>query len=552
ALLATVVVVRRPPGRSRAAVAAVTSGAAGAMVAAGLLLARVGGAGAGAAGVEGVLDTVAGNLTAGRLADLPVEVAGQLWYLTVSTWGLFPLGLASIIRSLAAAIRRRGAEDGDARTATVVFVAIAVVAMFVAGSLLVRNDRSIDSLVHGRANESVVAPVLLIGLLGLVRLAASPGPSRAVSRALAQRLGLVAGTVAVAGGALVLGQGAAEIALPVQRINVLGLDALLAWRGLRLSVVLFSAAALGGAAVIMAASRRRPVLAATLAGLAFLPSVVTGQDFVVQGSRQRATEHAVADAVLAVDRRFGVPQACVGYDLSGRSDWHRANYELLLPAVTVRDFESSQGQAPCSGLVVSGRGDFAEAFPGSRRVMLEHFYDQTLWALPGPVHDRLAASGWLLTDDLASPVAAADRRYRIALADPADSPRAIAMRRNGRREVEVTVTHAGSTQPWPDARLLAGEGPSVRIAVRWYRLGRPGLPDGSSILDRTRVELPDTLFPGEKATVKVPLETLKADGVPIPAGTYEARVEVVQDGVDVFDAVGPPLILEVVVVGRVF
>ncbi|MEO6120987.1 MAG: glycosyltransferase family 39 protein, partial [Acidimicrobiales bacterium] len=552
-LLATALLARRPLRSHARSIVATVAGAGGVLLATALVLARMNRRAVGSARADGVLDIVRDNLRPSRLADLPVEISGQLWYLTVSTWGLFPLGLVVAGDAIRRLIRRRRSDgqpfDGGeppGQTVAVAFVGVTVLAMFLVGSLLLRDDGSLDSFVYGRAVESVLAPLLLIGLLGVVKVARAPSIA-----ALARPFFVIGATLVGSGAVLAVGRGATEIALPVERVNVLGMDALVTWRGLALSIVVFSVAALTGAAAVLGAGRWIPASAGGLAALLFVPSVLTGQAFMVEGSRQRATERAVADAVNAVDDRLGgIRGRCVGYDRAGRSDWHRANYELFLPDVAVVDFASRRNQAPCSDLAVSGRPDFATAFPGSRRVMLENDYDQTLWVLPGPTNERLATEGWLLPERLPAPVPEVDRRYSITLSDP--GPRAIALRRGASLEVEVTVTHAGREQPWPSTHGLQSELQSVRVGVRWYRLGRPGLPDGHPALDRTRVELPRTLFPGESATLTVPLETALADGVALRAGTYEARVEVVQNGVDFFRPVGPPLVLDVVVVGRIF
>lgn len=493
---------------------------------------------------------------AGRLGDLPVEIAGQVWYLTVATWGLFPVGMGVALGGTVTLVRRRSTSAGVAapgpvaRAAVLSFVAASVLAMLVLGSLYVREDGTLDSFIYGRAVEGLLVPVLLVGLLGLIGPVASLGGRARTG--MARPLAAVAGTMVAAGVVLVLGRGASRIELPVARVNVLGLDGLLSWQDTVLSVALFSGLALAAATVVVATTRRAPVAAAGLMGLLFLPSIVTGQEFMVAGSRQRASERAVADALVAIDGRLGgIPGNCVGYDGAGLSAWHRANYALFFGGVAIRDFSSRRGEQPCSELAVSGREDFATAFPGSRAVMLENSYHQTLWALPGPAQVGLARQGWLLPERLPVPVPAADRRYGIALAR-AEQAGAIAMRRGARHEVDVTVTHAGRSEPWPNAYGLQSQFQSVRVGVRWYRLGKPGVPDGHTSLDTTRVDLPRTLFPGEQATMTIPLETVGRDGRPLRAGTYQARVEVVQNGVAWFEPVGPPLVIEVVVVGRVF
>lgn len=492
-------------------------------------------------------DVVKANRAPGGIGDVAAAAAGQVWYLTVATWGLVPLAAATTLGALVAVVR---GSRRDARTATLSLLALSLVAMVVAGSRRVDQMDRIDTLILGRYNEALLVPLLLVGLLSVVRLG---GPLRERTRGtLARPAVVIAGTLAISGAGLALGRRSGEIALPTLRSNVLGLDALLVARDFRLSVALFSALGLLAAAAVLVIGRVRPLAAAGVVAALFVPSVLTGQDYMGDRSRLRANERAVALAVRAVDRRLGGSGAgCVGYDVAATSLWHRANYELFLPRVRVAGF-SSRRQSPCSNLVISGRPDFDVAFPGSRRVMLENATDQALWALPGAVQDRLGREGWLLPRVPGSPVTPRDRRYRIGPTGSEPVPRVLSMRRGHSREIEVAITHAGHDAAWPSAYGLRREAGAVRVGVRWYRLPVPGRPDGFATLDKTRVELPRTLLPGERITLRVPLETTAGDGPAVPAATYLVRVDVLQEFVAWFEPVGPPFVFEVVVVDRVF
>ncbi|MGH9164374.1 MAG: hypothetical protein ACRDZW_02530, partial [Acidimicrobiales bacterium] len=548
-LVVVALVTLRPLGAHRRQLGAVVAGAGVVAAAAWVLAGWVSRDVPGAARVNDVSSTLTKNLGPGTARTLAAELAGQVWYLTVATGGLFALGMAAALGAVVALLRSRGRADPP--TAGLAFVGLAMLAMVGLGSLFINNDTRIDYLIYGRYNEGLVVPVVLIGLLALGRRlsAARARPWAALIRPAA----VVGATLVVSAAVLVAGRGADRVNLPLVRTNVLGIDALLRGHHQVLSVSLFSAAGLAAAALVLAAGRVRPVAAGAMAGLLFLPSVATGRAFMVEGSRQRAIERKVADAVVAVGRRVGgVPGRCVGYDLAGASDWHRANYELFLPRVRLRTFASRRGQSPCSSLAISGRPDFTTTFPGSRRVRVENFYDQALWVLPGSLQQELASVGWLLPQDLRGPLPRGASRYSIRPRGGLRLPAVTSMRRGGRRSVEVAVTNASSVAPWPSTKITGTPERAIQVGVRWYRLGRPGLPDGFAMNDQTRIELPGTMLPGETERFEVPLEAVTSAGRPLPPGTYEVHVEVVQKAVAWFVAVGPPLIIEVVVVDRVF
>lgn len=550
ALVAVALVTQRPWRTHTRPLTALAAGMGAVGAAAWLLATWVAREAPASARAYDVSGTLTKNFTGTKLAGLAAEIGGQIWYLTVATWGLFPIGMAACLALLGRVVtgRRR-----DPEAATAAFVALSVLGVMALGSLFINNDVRLDYLVYGRYNEGVLAPVLLLGLLAVTRLAAR-ATSSASTRARSLRVAalVVAGTMGASAAVLVLGRGAATFDLPVVRSNVLGLDALLAWRGYTLPVVVISLAGLLGAGLVLAAGWVRPLAAVAVTGALFVPSVMSGQQFLVDGSHQRATERAVATAVGAVDRRVAGAPSCVAYDLAGVSRWHEANYRMFLPGVRLQAFTSMSGRAPCSELVVSGRSDFATAFPGSRRVMLENNYHQSLWALPGPVQDRLAMAGWLLPVALPSPLPTTARHYRMVPAPHRPLPRVLAFRAGRHADLDLVVTHTGTGTPWPNTFGLRSAIQAVRIGVRWYRLGEPGRPDGFPTIDWARTELPRSLLPGESVPVRVRLEPRERDGAPLSAGTYQVQVEVVQDGVGWFVADGGPLTVEVVVVDHAF
>jgi hypothetical protein len=143
---------------------------------------------------------------------------------------------------------------------------------------------------------------------------------------------------------------------------------------------------------LVAATRRLGrVMPIALVGLVFVVfGVKNTRDFFQPESRARGQEHVLADALnrLAAEEPLG----CVAYDTTTESFFHHANYAYLAPARYVVFVPGKT--TPCGDLVISNAA-FGAANPGARKLATETRAAQTLWVLPGPRQDRLAAAGRL-------------------------------------------------------------------------------------------------------------------------------------------------------------
>jgi hypothetical protein len=73
------------------------------------------------------------------------------------------------------------------------------------------------------------------------------------------------------------------------------------------------------------------------------------------------------------------------------------NDRLFDPSDSLSPFDSGRHERPCSDLVVSGRLDLANVYPGARLLVREPHVDQALWVLPGALQDQLISKGRLST-----------------------------------------------------------------------------------------------------------------------------------------------------------
>ena len=466
------------------------------------------------------------SLSAHGLTSLGVELAGQLFYLSVATVGLIPLGLVVGVRSLV----RVGRGDRDVAALVRAYATLSFLGVWALSSLFMNLGNRADQLIYGRYNEGVIVPILIIALAEVV------GAREGVARRW-----VTAGVVAVAATGAVVGLGNTKAALygAVNPINVLGLAPILTRMGEHVHVAAIVAIGVGAVLVLSAVAWRLPAVAAVLVAAVFVASTVdTEVGYLVPGSRARAQQDVVATAIEQIRAAGLAPVGCVAYDPAplGYGDYNYFEDQFLVPDQPFAPYHSSGSQPPCGTLVVSRQPNFARLHPGARAVTSESYTAQTLWALPiGPLYAALATNGWLSPSSASAPLPAA----AMEGGELAPSATAVEVQPGTAQVVSVAVVHGPGGAPWPAVTALhTGSGKyGVRLTVQSY--GPAGLSTSGTKTACTnaagatrcaRVDLPTTLLPGQTATIPIRIEVAPSTA----AGTYRIDLGLVQEGVDTF------------------
>ena len=403
------------------------------------------------AAVEG---DVLGRLTDPHLVWGAVKaVIGQVWYLTVASLGLVPLGVLWLATS-----KRIPRAVG--------WVTLASVAATLGASALEMSDGyRVDHMVYGRYMEGVVPALLVAGTAAVVAW-----------RSILPRLlaGLSAATgvvalvlVAIRGGDLFRGN--------VMPLNVTGI---LAYRNgvtvIDVARVTILALAITAAAWLLA--RWRPVAGLTAIALVFVAS---------SASAQARTLDPFDDTWSAMTRipdvvRDITDAGVVAYDRAAY-DKEAANfYQLELADRGVR-FVDSRRSRPTTDLVISSPNWRRGQQWGARLVTAEvgEYDDQALWVMPGLLQDRVVSTGNVLPTDPAERLPAAATRQLVVVSVPAS------MDEQERVTLDVRVTHVGTASGWRPGFM--------RLVARW--------DDGSA----QSADLNRALLPGESTTIDLPL-----------------------------------------------
>jgi len=533
-------------GRSRSGIAALSAlvgGAGVGLAATSLLVHRVKGP-AIQLGAYHVNTVLSKSLSGHGLSSLGVELAGQLFYLSVATLGLVPLALAIGGRSLVRLAR------GDRLPAVVAqaFATLCFLGVWTLSSLFSNLGDRADKLIYGRYNEGVILPLLVVALGELLG-------GRATSRAARRRtaaLWLAAGSAAVlvSGGIVAIGDAKSALYGAINPVNVMGLAPIFSRTGEHIHVVILVMVALVGIFGLSLVSWRMPLVAALALAVVFAASARdTEWGYIVPGTRARAQQSFIARAIEDI-RAAGIADThCVAYDPGalGFGDYNLYEDQFLVPDQGFSRFDGDGTAPPCGTLVISRQADFAARHPTARLVTTEDYVDQSLWALPrpgDPSFDALDAAGWLSpgpTASVALPAAALAGGGLVAVGGPD-----LRLAPGTSTTIFLDVNHGPGGAPWPAVVALhSGSGLfGVRLTAR---ATIPGGSTGSLVPGGTasaclpgpgragacsRTELPATLLPGQ--TARLPLRITAPPS--LAPGTYDVQVGLVQEGVAAFAA----------------
>jgi hypothetical protein len=445
------------------------------------------------AGVEG---DVLGRLTDVHLLWGGAKAAvGQLWYLTVATFGLVPIGVLWLLtaRRLPTALR--------------LVTLAACLATLAASSLEMSDGTRVDHMVYGRYVEGVVPVLLVAGAAALV----------AWRTVLPRLLGGVVVLAAVLGALLVLLRGGDLLAGDVMPLNVMGLLPFRNGHGpdvLRIDVARTTILALVGAGVVVAVTRWKAVAGLAAVAVLFAAGAATVQADTLRPFDDRWSGFLqIPHAVRVVSDHGAVAYDRVGYEV------YAANfYQLELSDRGVRFFDSRDGR-PFEDLVIGAVDRVPVA--GARLVTTEigPYQGQALWVVPGALQDRLARQGYLLPEDPTAPLPDPEQRITASVPDH--------LAAGERRTVRVRVTHLGGGAPWHPLLPPAHVQGAVRLSARWTSGAYAGTAELGRVLlpgDSVDVDLPITAPGPGRHTLEVGLLQEGGSWFPNPATfTVEVR-----------------------------
>ncbi len=409
-----------------------------------------------------------------------VAALGDIFYATVTTYGTATIGVALVLGAVGAEFRRR--ELGFATWLAGAAGSVLVLVCLAGGRAAAAGSR-LDYIGYGRYIDPVL-PLFAAGGLGVAvtlvrrrdRVWVAFGPPLVAAVA-------IGGILAIYGPDHLRGK-------PIAMLSVPGLAP---WHDPTTEIYpwkasLVAAAVIGPTLVLLPIRAWVRVLMAA--------ALFTGLSLVGEHRAMAPLDRPWQNYLTLDDQVAAIDPEVLWVDRKAHL-YARNGYQYWAPDASVRFFDSDSEVPVTEGLVLAWNEWPAGTAAGARRVGGEQRISQALWVLPGPLADRLAADGYLeVPASEPLPAAAFDADWAITDAD-------------GRR-IRVVVTHAGEGGPWTsiwERGLPAGGTGAVR--VRADLVDSEGKP-----LAFWEIDLAESLFPGDTATLSLPLP----DGLSTPEG----------------------------------
>lgn len=326
-----------------------------------------------------VSPVIAHLLTLEGLLDMVSKVNEQAFYLTISTFGLFFVGILTVGRILSQSKRAgvAGLLEDPARSSLTFFVLIWLGTLVLSAAFL-GSIRDETQFLIGRFIDGISAPFIALGIAGILL---------GINRWSHRRAAILAGILA--GSTLATVYSLSTLLPNTFEPGVYAYFALLGDSSLAL-VVAPAVAAVGFVACTLVRGRWRFLAAGAITtpflfftAYAYFSYTLPLQDRVVRSS-------SLAPYIRAY---FGTP-ATIAYDTAAYHPLPYFSYEFLLPHTRFIPFDSSTGELPPASIVISSStwpqaetlgAVFWQAEP---RVLLIGA-DQALWTLPSPAQSAL-------------------------------------------------------------------------------------------------------------------------------------------------------------------
>ncbi len=462
--------------------------------------------------LEGDVDDVRALLSsADGWAEVARVAVGQAWYLAAGSLGLAAVGLVAVVaRVRSRPIDGAGPVAEADRWILAWYLTVAGGVFGVSVLFFSFNQFRADHLVYGRHNDSLVPLLLAASVVALAR-----GPRHVVARL----LGVGATATAGLGVVLVLtrdpelyGGRYAPFAVPAI-IRFAGRDAASAfWLP---TVVALGAVGVFAMVVLVV---RRPILITPLfacwgiwMGTETTSATAAFSEYAYRG-------WAAPDDVT----RLGIDSVSIDVT-AAETAWPAMTWPFFLPDVAFHTFDPRVGDRPVDAAVLTRLDEPVGVAPMSRVAMIDQrrLFPRpgapkglALWIAPGPLFDRLDATGALLPAGYPdSPLPREARTAELEILGLSDDG-VVSLAPGDDIELGLRGRHAGTGSPWPAPPVDSSD---TRVRVR-ARIDPVDSDLPPSVMDVA--ELPSWMIPGDVFVQDLVLFAIGERYEPLPPGSY--------------------------------
>lgn len=437
------------------------------------------------------------NLTSiAALKSLSIEIIGQLWYLTVSSFGLIWFGYKRLINNIVINRFRY----------TSLFIIMTSIGMLLLSSLFMNIEPTRgDHYIYGRYNEFVWIIIFVLGIYSFL--------TDSFSKRYLIGFIICIFTFLIC---FVLLKHNDLQNLSFNHNNILGIY--IYYYVFKTYNILYISLSFSMLIIILILLKRikkinNKILIGTIICYFIINNYFVSYKYYKHDSDVRMTEHELSQFI---NKNIQHNSITIGYDRQSWSSWHYYNYQLYSNNISMYRFDRNNIDKHSFEYVISGAFYLNSNY---RLIALENHHYQNLFILKSTeLYKHFVISGYVLPEDFPSALPKEALKYRI---------NNISLNKDC---LSMSIHHLGAGSFWPNMYGVKKPKYSVRIGIQYFNKNKEKIFE-------ERKELPGSVYPKNIINIEIELsKEYKADIV---------KIDLVQEGVSWFEENGnTPLVLQ--------
>jgi len=217
----------------------------------------------------------------------------------------------------------------NSRVLTGAFISFCMIGTLILSSMFmnfIMHGVRPDRLIYGRYNEGVLAPVLLLGVMGINELRLRN--EKVWKIWIFTYIAMLISTGLV----LYLGCSDSKLSGVLNWLNILGIYPALHFAGKINVLLIFVLYGFIGALLIFLFYKNHRIANLVLVTILLGTTVYDSSNYFIAGSEARSNQQVISNSIELIANHFKAPPFCISYDQSiNKKRWHFINDQFLFP-----------------------------------------------------------------------------------------------------------------------------------------------------------------------------------------------------------------------------
>ncbi len=418
------------------------------------------------------------------IKSLTIEILGQLWYLTIVSFGMIWFGIISLIKSVMLHKYRY----------TSLFVIMSSLGMLLLSSLFMNGGPRGDHHIYGRYNEFIWLFVFMIGLYSYYN-------QKFTKKILIYYYSFF--TVLIISYMIIDGKELVNN-LHFNSNNISGIYLYnYVFNGYNIYYISFTF--LIFCFLIFFLKLKKILFLGLVAFYLLLNNIFIVKEYYNKDSIGRMHEHELSKVINKIIHK----KVIVGYDLETFNGWHYFNYQIYSPNIQMHRFFLKNLKKDNFEYVISGKFNIGNKFI---LVGLENHHKQNLFISKNSnYYKSFVQNGYLLPSNF--PTKLPDEAFKYKFDN-------IYIKNN---YLKFSIQHIGHKSFWPNLYGVKKAKYSVRIGIQYLDKNKRKLFEG-------RKELPGSIYPGGHQSIEMQLPKICKSKI--------LKIDLIQESVTWFEKYG--------------